>query len=61
MNTKKLLVDGYGLAFMIECRRDSLGKECYVVTYSDKKLRFRMMASVLDFIEMNKGSLGYVE
>lgn len=61
MNTAKHLIEKRGLVFLIECRRDSLGKESFVVSYSDKSIRFRDMSSVLDFVEMNKGALGYVE
>lgn len=61
MNTDKLLVDKTGLVLVIECRRDSLGKECFTVVYSDRSIRFRNMSSVLDFIEMNKGNLDLIK
>lgn len=58
MNTKKRLVELSGLVLLIELRRDSQGKESYIVSFSDKQVRFRSMSSVLDFIEMNKGNFG---
>lgn len=58
MNTKKRLVELSGLVLLIELRRDSQGKESFIVSFSDKQVRFRSMASVLDFIEMNKGNFG---
>lgn len=60
MTTKQLLVDKSCLVLLIEARKDSLGKTCYVVTCSLGRFRFREMSSVLDFMDMNK-DLGYVE
>ena len=60
MNSKSLLIDKSRLTFLIEGRQDSLGKNCYVVTSSLGKVRFRAFNSVMDFLEMNK-DLGYIE
>lgn len=54
-------IEKKGLILLIEVRRDSLGKECFLVSYADKTVRFRELSSVLDFVSMNKGNLGYVE
>ena len=54
-------IEKKGLILLIEVRRDSLGKECFLVSYADKTVRFRELLSVLDFVSMNKGNLGYVE
>lgn len=61
MNTKKKLIDCHRLVLLIEVRHDQTGKESFVVSYADKVIRFREMSSVLDFVNMNKGNLGYVE
>lgn len=61
MNTKKKLIDCHSLVLLIEVRHDQMGKESFVVSYADKVIRFREMSSVLDFVNMNKGNLGYVE
>lgn len=61
MNTKKELIEKKGLVLLIEVRRDLQGKESFIISYSDKTIRFRSLSSVLDFVEMNKGNLGYVE
>lgn len=53
-------IDTKGLVLLLEVRQDSLGKTCYVITCSLGRFRFREMASVIDFINMNK-DLGYVE
>ena len=58
MNTKKRLVELFGLVFLIELRRDSQGNKSYIFSFSDKQVRFRSMFSVFDFIEMNKFNFG---
>lgn len=57
----RLTIDGTNVRFIVAARQDNQGKESFTVYFDDKVLRFRLMASVLDFIEMNKGSFGYVE
>lgn len=60
MSTKSIVINPSNLRLLIESRQDSLGKECFYVTFSHCKIAFRNITSVLDFIEMNK-NLGYVE
>lgn len=61
MNTDKLLIDKTGLVLVVECGRDSHGKECFTVLFSDRTIRFRSISSILDFIELNKGNLDLVK
>lgn len=62
MNLKQTsrVIDTKCLQYLIACRRDQNGQEIFEVTCSDKVFLFRSMSSVLDFIESNKGSIGYV-
>ena len=53
-------IEKKGLVLLLEVRQDTLGKTCYVITCSLGRFRFREMASVIDFLNMNK-DLGYVE
>ena len=57
----RITIDGTNVRFIVAACQDNQGKESFTVYYDNKVLRFRLLESVLDFINMNQGSFGYVE
>lgn len=60
-NDNFLKVRVNNLRLLLEVRQDSLGKVSFSVSFDDKCVRFRSLDSVIDFINMNLDSLGYVK
>lgn len=60
-NDNFLKVRVNNLRLLLEVRQDSLGKVSFSVSFDDKSVRFRSLDSVIDFINMNLDSLGYVK